>query len=72
MTIELKILSTVRQLSDIQKAKLLEFIEAMVTKEMLSSPQHLLQFAGSIPKADLQEMQEAIEQDCNKIDQDEW
>ena len=62
MTIELKILSTVRQLSDIQKAKLLEFIEAMVTRETLLSPQHLLQLAGSIPKDDLQEMQGAIEQ----------
>ena len=72
MTIELKILSTVRQLSDIQKAKLLEFIEAMMTKDTLSSPQHILQFAGSIPKDDLQEMQEVIEQDCSKIDTDEW
>lgn len=72
MTIELKILSTVRQLSDTQKAKLLDFIESLVSIETLHTPIHLLQFAGSIPKKDLQEMQEAIEQDCGKIDHDEW
>ncbi|MDX1942122.1 MAG: hypothetical protein SFU99_16280 [Saprospiraceae bacterium] len=72
MTVELKILSTVRQLSEIQKAKLLDFMEVMVGRATLSSPQRLLEFAGSIPKTDLQEMQEAIEKDCGKIDYNEW
>ncbi|MBP0028182.1 hypothetical protein [Roseofilum sp. Guam] len=32
----------------------------------------LLRFAGSIPAEDLQIMAEAIQEDCNRIDIDEW
>jgi hypothetical protein len=32
----------------------------------------LLRFAGSIPKEDLQLMSEAIKQDCEKVDVNEW
>jgi hypothetical protein len=32
----------------------------------------LLSFADSIPKEDLQLMSEAIKQDCEKVDFDEW
>jgi hypothetical protein len=32
----------------------------------------LLRFAGSIPKKDLQLMSEAIKQDCEQVDTDEW
>jgi hypothetical protein len=34
--------------------------------------QQLLRFAGSIPLDDLQLMGEAIEQDCERVDIDEW
>ncbi len=32
----------------------------------------LLAFAGSIPKKDLEEIGKAIEEDCEKVDLDEW
>lgn len=32
----------------------------------------LLAFAGSIPKKDLEEIRKAIEEDCEKVDLDEW
>jgi hypothetical protein len=36
------------------------------------SGKQLLRFAGTIPSDDLQLMQEAIEQDCEQIDLNEW
>lgn len=33
---------------------------------------HLLRFAGSIPPDDVKLMRQAIEQDCEQIDIDEW
>jgi hypothetical protein len=36
------------------------------------SGQQLLRFAGAIPSDDLHLMQEAIEQDCEQVDLDEW
>lgn len=32
----------------------------------------LLRFAGSIPLDDLKQMAQAIEEDCEKIDNDDW
>lgn len=32
----------------------------------------LLQFAGTIPRGDLALMQDAIAQDCERVDLDEW
>ena len=32
----------------------------------------LLKFAGDIPVTDLTQMQKAIEEDCERIDPDEW
>lgn len=32
----------------------------------------LLRFAGSIPSDDLNQMAQAIEDDCEKIDNDDW
>ncbi|WP_256678104.1 MULTISPECIES: hypothetical protein [Fischerella] len=34
--------------------------------------EQLLRFAGSIPPDDLQEIREAIEQDCERVDINEW
>jgi len=32
----------------------------------------LLQFAGAIPRSDVELMREAIEQGCEQVDTDEW
>lgn len=53
--------------------QVLEFVRALVKAEVQGTPgQQLLRFAGSIPSDDLQLMREAIEQDCERIDIDEW
>ncbi|MBW4620277.1 MAG: hypothetical protein KME17_13100 [Cyanosarcina radialis HA8281-LM2] len=53
--------------------QVLEFVRELVKSEMRGTPgQQLLRFAGSIPPDDLQLMHEAIEQDCERVDVDEW
>jgi hypothetical protein len=53
--------------------QVLEFVRSLVKVEVRGTPgSQLLRFAGSIPSDDLQLMREAIEQDCEQIDVDEW
>lgn len=53
--------------------QVLEFVRSLVQAEVRGTPgSQLLRFAGSIPSADLQLMHEAIEQDCERVDVDEW
>jgi len=53
--------------------RVLEFVRSLVKAEVRGTPgQQLLRFAGSIPSDDLQLMSEAIEQDCERVDIDEW
>ncbi|MCG8364319.1 MAG: hypothetical protein MJA27_13425 [Pseudanabaenales cyanobacterium] len=53
--------------------QVLEFVRALVKAEVRGTPgRKLLRFAGSIPPDDLQLMREAIEQDCERLDIDEW
>jgi len=53
--------------------QVLEFVRALVNAEVRGTPrQQLLRFVGSIPPDDLQLMRAAIEQDCERVDVDEW
>ena len=53
--------------------QVLGFVRALAKAEMRGVPgQQLLRFAGSIPPDDLQLMREAIVQDCERVDADEW
>ncbi|NJM99727.1 MAG: hypothetical protein HC800_23615 [Phormidesmis sp. RL_2_1] len=53
--------------------QVLEFVRSLVKVEVRGTPgQQLLRFAGSIPSNDLQLMREAIEQNCERVDIDEW
>lgn len=53
--------------------QVLEFTQALGTNEVRGTPgQQLLCFAGSIPLKDIQLMREAIDQDCERVDIDEW
>ncbi|RMG08905.1 MAG: hypothetical protein D6728_13515 [Cyanobacteria bacterium J055] len=53
--------------------QVLEFVRSLVKVEVRGTPgQQLLRFAGSIPIDDLQLMREAIEQDYDRIDLNEW
>ncbi|HEY9648599.1 MAG TPA: hypothetical protein V6C88_19620 [Chroococcidiopsis sp.] len=53
--------------------QVLEFVRSLAKAEVRGTPgQQLLRFAGSIPSDDLQLMREAIAQDCERVDIDEW
>lgn len=53
--------------------QVLEFVRTLVKAEVRGTPgQQLLRFAGSISADDLQLMDEAIEQDCEHVDINEW
>lgn len=53
--------------------RILEFVQTLVKAEVRGTPgRNLLRFAGSIPPDDLQLMREAIEQDCERVDMNEW
>jgi hypothetical protein len=53
--------------------QVLEYVQSLVKAKVRGTPgQQLLRFAGAIPSDDLQLMREAIEQDCEQVDIDEW
>jgi hypothetical protein len=53
--------------------QVLEFARNLTNSKIKGVPgKELLKFAGSIPKEDLQVMSEAIKQDCDKVDVNEW
>jgi hypothetical protein len=53
--------------------QVLEFIETLLNTEVRGTPgTQLLRFAGSIPKDELKLMSEAIAQDCEEVDINEW
>ena len=58
------------QLSPFQQIKLLEFVESMISAK--TNKGDLLKFAGAIEKSELDLMQAAIEEGCEKIDSNEW
>jgi hypothetical protein len=53
--------------------QVLEFARALAGSTIQGVPGwQLLGFAGAIPPDDIQLMREAIEQDCEQVDTDEW
>ncbi|MEL7039366.1 MAG: hypothetical protein AAFO04_27690 [Cyanobacteria bacterium J06592_8] len=53
--------------------RVLEFAQDLARTEVRGTPgKQLLRFAGSIDLNDLQLMIEAIEQDCDQVDINEW
>lgn len=53
--------------------RVLDFALALVATEPKGVPgANLLRFAGTISKEDLDLMEKAIEEDCERIDENEW
>jgi hypothetical protein len=53
--------------------QVLDFVRTLGKDKSQGIPgRQLLRFAGSIPSDDLQSIGEAIEQDCEQVDIDEW
>jgi hypothetical protein len=72
--IERQILEELHRLKPEQQQKVLEFARELTgSKTPKGVPSSsLLKFGGLIPKEDLDEMMKAIEEDCERIDYDEW
>lgn len=66
----------IEQLSNMPQSlqqKVLQFALLLGQVRIQGTPgKKLLKFAGSIPSDDLTLMQNAIEQDCEQVDLDEW
>ena len=57
---------------DLQR-QVLEFVQAMQMLARRGAPgKQLRQFAGAIPPHDLELMRQAIDQECDRVDLDEW
>ena len=65
------IVQLIAKLNSNQQVKLLGFIES-ITRDFVFNPKILLKFAGSISQKDLKLMQQAIEEDCERIDYNGW
>jgi hypothetical protein len=53
--------------------QVLEFARTLLTSQLRGVPgKQLLCFAGSIPIDELNAIQEAIKQDCEQVDLNEW
>jgi hypothetical protein len=73
MAIADEVVEQLRGMSQPLQRQVLEFARSLAKAEVRGTPgQQLLRFAGSIPSDNLQLMREAIEQDCEKIDVNEW
>jgi hypothetical protein len=68
-----QVLEQLRAMPQPLQWQVLQFARTLRTSELQGVPgQQLLQFAGTISSEDLQLMQAAIEEDCERIDLNEW
>lgn len=66
-----QILSALDQLNKRQQESLLAFIKSLIEKKPNNKPD-ILKMSGKIEKDDLKLMKKAIQEDCEKINPDEW
>lgn len=72
-SIEKQILDRLQNLEESQQLQVLNFAIFLATNRNLGvSGKSLLNFAGSIAEEDLELMTRAIDEECRKIDLDEW
>ncbi len=68
-----EILKHLGRLSVAQQRRVLEFVQALTTGEPTGVPgKELLRFAGMIDPADLREMEKVIQEECERVDLNEW
>jgi hypothetical protein len=65
------IMQSLSKLDNFQQLKLLDFIISLVGKKD-TNPEKLLRYAGAIDKKDISLMKAAIEDGCEKVDNNEW
>ncbi len=72
-SLEKNILDEVHKLATPQKERVLEFARSLVNDQAPGiSGECLLRFAGAIDKANLEEIAQAIERGCERVDYNEW
>jgi hypothetical protein len=53
--------------------QVLEYVRTLTTHAPSGVPgPELLRFAGAVPRIDLERIGQAIEEDCERVDKDEW
>ena len=73
ISVEREILDQIHNLSEKDQKRVLEFARSLVRNELKGvAGRKLLRFAGTIGKEDLQKMAKAIDEDCERVDSNEW
>ena len=68
-----KVIEQMKNLPQELQWRVLEFTRALGASTPQGVPgSQLLRFAGAIPQNDVKVMQEAIEQGCEQVDDNEW
>jgi hypothetical protein len=68
-----EILEQLEQLAEVQQKQVLEFAQSLASSKPLGEPgANLLRWAGLIPPDDLREMERAIEEGCEQVDENGW
>jgi len=72
-SITAEILTQIDQLPDDQQRKVLDFVHSLKVKGVVGVPgATLLRFAGLIPVDELERMEQAIAEGCERVDVDAW
>jgi hypothetical protein len=72
-TLERELHQHLDRLSAEDQLQVLYLARSLAGSKAIGVPgKELLRFAGLIPKEDLEEMKQAIEEDCGRIDPDGW
>jgi len=68
-----EVVEQMEYLPDNLQQQVLEFVYKLKTSISPGvSGKKLLRFAGAIPLADLEQISQAIQRDCERVDLDEW
>jgi len=72
-SLEKEIISQLSKMPYEKQQQVLHFVRALTRAKPLGIPgKDLLRFAGAIEPNDLQVMAQAIEEDCEKVNPNEW
>ena len=73
VTVKKEIINQMGQLDYEHQKRVLDFARALAVTSLKGVPgKQLLSFAGTIPADDLKAMEQAIENNCEKVDLNEW
>lgn len=68
-----ELLEKLNMLSTEEQQEVLDFTRSLADKKLVGTPKReLLKFAGLIDKEDLNLMRRVIEEDCERVDPNEW